>query len=131
MKTRPTRRGYAMVLVLVFIATLLCLYSVAYRHVAAALRIEKARVLQRDRDEGRIHALARGLRLLETGLPPSDPDPYTRYVTIETSTERSTWIVTFTRESAEENIWLVAAKPTGPFEDLPLEMPPTFAVSGP
>jgi len=128
MNTRPTRRGYAMVLVLVFIATLLCLHSVAYRHVAAALRIEKARVLQRDRDEGRIHALARGLGLLETGLP---PDAYTCYVIIETSTEPSTWIVTFTRESAEQNIWRVAARPRGSFEELPPEMPAMFVESGP
>jgi hypothetical protein len=128
MKTRPTRRGYAMVLVLVFIATLLCLYSVAYRQVAAALRIEKARVLQRHRDEGRIHALARGLKLLETGLPPSDA--YTCGVTIETPTGPRALTVTFALESAEENIWLVAARPTGPFEDPP-PMPAMFAESGP
>ena len=128
MNTRPTRRGYAMVLVLVFIATLLCLHSVAYRHVAAALRIEKARVLQRDRDEGRIHALARGLRLLETGLPPSAA--YACGVTIQTPTGQRAFTVTFTLESAEENIWLVAAKPAGPFEDPP-PMPAMFAESGP
>ena len=52
MKTGTPRRGYAMVLVLVFIALLLSIYSVAYRDVAAALRIETVRTLRQQRDEG-------------------------------------------------------------------------------
>ncbi len=122
MNARVPRRGYAMVLVLVFIALMLSIYSVAYRHVAAALRIEHARTLQRQRDEGSVEALGRGLALLETGLPPSDP--YVCGTTVSTSTGARAFTVSFAAEAA--NTWSVQARPTLPPEDPP-PMPPSFA----
>ena len=47
-------------LVLVFLVLFLSVLSVAYCQMAAALRAETARSLQARRDEGSIHALARG-----------------------------------------------------------------------
>ena len=102
-----------MVLVLVFIALMLCLYGVAYRQVAAALRIESTRVLQAQRDEGSVHALATGLALLETGLPPSSP--YVGALTIDTSTGQRSFTLTFALEGGDT--WAVTSAPTGPLEN--------------
>ena len=111
-----------MVMVLVFIALLLTFYSVAYRHVAAALRVETARTLRRDRDEGSIHAVARGVTLLETGLPPSNP--YVCEATIGAPPDERFFTVTFASEV--EGIWSVHAAPTE-WPDAPEPMPSTFA----
>lgn len=109
-----------MLLVLAFIVLLLSLWSVAYRHTAAALRIESARSLAVQRDEGSLHALARGLALLETGVPPTDP--YACGVTIETSSGPRSMTITFGSEGAGN--WSVSSRPTQPNE-----YPPPIPVS--
>ena len=88
---------------------------------AAALRIEAARTLQQQRDEGAIHAVAQGLQLLETGLPPTNP--YICATVISTSTGNQSFTVTFSSSVANE--WTVQAFPTiaGP---PPPPMPPGF-----
>jgi len=111
-----------MVLVLVFIALMLTFYGVAYRHVAAAVRIETARTLQQQLAEGSVHAIARGLALLQTGLPPQDP--YTCATTIDTSTGERSFTVSFSSES--DGTWTVHARPTLP-PDSSEPMPETFA----
>jgi hypothetical protein len=111
-----------MMLVIISVVVLLLLYSVAYRHTAAALRVETARVQQRQRDEGTMYALARAIALLETGLPPSDP--YVCGVTINTPTGPSPFIVTFSSEGGPN--WSVNARPPILGED-PDPMPISFA----
>jgi hypothetical protein len=124
MNGRSSRRGYAMMLVLLFIALVLSFFSLSYRHLAAALRVETTRALIQERDEGSTYALAAGLALLETGLPPSNP--YACDTTIETPTGLRGFTVTFTRQEGESEIWSVQARPTGPFEEHD-PMPETFA----
>ena len=121
MNGRSSRRGYAMMLVLVFIALVFSFYSLSHRYLAAALRVETVRTLTKQRDEGSVHALAAGLARLETGLPPSDP--YICAVSIDTSTGLRSFVVTFTSE--EEGVWAVEARPKDPFEDVP-QMPESF-----
>jgi hypothetical protein len=111
-----------MVLVLLFIALMLSMYSVSYRQLASALRIEHIRLLQSQRDEGSTKALARGLSLLETGLPPTDP--FVCGVTIDTSVGQRSYTVTYSGEGA--NLWAVHVAPTQPMEDPP-PMPEHFA----
>ena len=128
MNAKSPRRGYAMVLVLVFIALLLTFYSVAYRQIAAALRVDKARMIQRQFDEGALRALARGLALLETGEPlPSPPavdDFYECGTTIETSGGQQHFTVKFTFLGVEsgKNKWKVTATP----DESSIPMPTTF-----
>ena len=81
-----------------------------------------ARTLQSRRDEGSIQALARGLALLETGFPPSDP--YMGGVIINTSTGPRSFTVTFASEGG--NNWSVLSTPTAANENPPT-MPSTFA----
>lgn len=126
LKKTSARRGYAIMLVLVFIVLFLSLWSVAYRHTATALRIESGRTLAVQRDEGSLHALARGLALLETGYPPTDP--YACGVTIDTSSGPRSLTVTF--ESAGAETWSVSSRPTRSNEN-PLPLPGSFAPAVP
>ena len=79
----PNRRGYALVMVLLFNVLFLMLLGVAYRQMASALRIATARTEQVQRDEGVVSALARAMRMLETGRPPiGSASSYQCYTTI-------------------------------------------------
>ena len=120
-RARKRRFGYAMMLVLVFLVLFLALWSLAYQQMAAALRADTARALQIRRDEGSIPALARGLALLETGYPPSNP--YICGVIINTSAGPRSFTVTFA--SAGDSIWSVQSTPTA-VNDNPPTMPSTF-----
>jgi hypothetical protein len=120
-----------MVLVLVFLTLALCLYGVTQRQIAAMLRTETVRSLQRQRDEGCLQAAGRGLDLLETGFPPTDP--YTCGVTVDTSLGSRSFTVTFTGEGMDAEgkpKWSVRAAPTGPLET-PQAMPPRFTETNP
>ena len=115
-----------MVLVLVFLALVLSFYSVSQRQIAAVLRTETVRTLQKQRDEGCMQALGRGLDLLETGFPPTSP--YVCGVTIDTSMGPRSFTVTWTEEGTDAEgkpKWSVRAVPTGPLET-PQPMPPRF-----
>ena len=73
MRRKNPRRGYAMLLVFVFLVLFLLFLGLAYTRLSSALRIETARAQQAQRDQGPIPAVGLGLALLQTGLPPSDP----------------------------------------------------------
>jgi hypothetical protein len=121
MKSKHRRSGFALMLVLVFIVLFLVMLGVACRRTAMALRIETARSLQVQRDEGSLHALARGVALLETGVPPSDP--YACAVVINTSQGSRMFTVTFMSEGGDN--WSVNAVPTGD-SAIPPDMPSVF-----
>lgn len=122
MRPKPDRSGFAMMLVLVFIVLFLAMLGVTLRETASALRVEGARVKQLQRDEGSIHALAKGVALLETGLPPTDP--YVCGVDINTTNGTQSYTVTFESEGGDN--WSVRSELTaGGFPPTP--MPVTFA----
>jgi hypothetical protein len=123
MKKAAERRGYALVIVLLFIAILLSLSSMLYRQLGAALRIESVRSAQVARDEGSLRALARGLALLQTGTPPSSP--YKCGLMIETSAGPRDYTVTFSAD--DDTNWSINAVPTQQ-NDIVDPMPNTFAV---
>ena len=122
----PTRRAYAMVLVVLFQVLFLALLGVAFRELAATIRAVSLEQLQADRDEGSLHAVARGLALLETGLAPTSP--YLCCATIDTATGPKSFRVTFTLETG--TTWSVRSAPAAPDEILS-PMPGTFAVPPP
>lgn len=70
------RRGYALLLVLLFNVLFLMLLGVAFRQMASALRVATINKEQVQRDGGVTCALARAMRMLETGRPPLGSDSY-------------------------------------------------------
>lgn len=120
---RPPRRGYALLMVLVFVMLFLAMLGVAWRQIGAVLCIEAVRAKQVSLDQCSLRAVAKGLRLLETGLPSENEVSYS--TTID---EGSQWYkVTFTRDPADETVWTVSAIAVpGPTEDenLPTILPP-------
>jgi hypothetical protein len=118
---KTPRRGFAMMLVLVFIVLFMAMLGVACRQTASALRIETVRASQIERDEGSMHAVARGLALLESGLPPADP--YECAVEINTSIGLRSFTVTFASDGAGN--WSVNSKVTEE-GSYPIAMPTMF-----
>jgi hypothetical protein len=62
------RRGYALVLVFVFVVLFLGLLGIAWRHIASALRMERVIEIRRECDEGSVRVLALAMQVLETRL---------------------------------------------------------------
>jgi len=123
MKSVPTRNGYALAIVLIFMILLLSLSSVAFRHIAAALRVESVHAEQVIRDQGSLNAVAQGLALLQTGPPPTNP--FVGGVTIDTSSGQRDYTVTMS--SVDEGTWTINAIPT-PLGQSPDPMPGSFAI---
>jgi hypothetical protein len=110
-----------MLLVLVFIALAFSFFAMAHHQLDAALRLETVHVQQEDRDQGSVQAVARGLALLETSLPPTNP--YVCSVTIGPPPAERQYTVTFSSSTA--NVWTVHAAPTE-WPDNPPPMPAVF-----
>jgi hypothetical protein len=125
---KTVRRGYAMMLVLVFIVLFLTFLGIAYRSVATVLRVESVHALQVQRDEGSTQALAAAVALLETGLPPTDP--YVCGVTVQTSAGSRAFTVTFDLTDATTKTFAIHSAPT-PSGETTQPMPDTFAVPPP
>lgn len=114
------RRGYALASVMIFLGVMLTFIAIGQRQLSSALRLERARAEAEFRDEGALQALAQGLRLLETGLPPSDP--YVCRTDITTSRGVLTFDVNFSSDGL--NNWTVTVAPGSTFTP---DMPASFA----
>ena len=68
-----SRRGYTMTAVLIALMLLFALWCFVARTTSSLLRIETNRVLQQERDQGAMNALAQAVQLLQYSTP-SDPD---------------------------------------------------------
>ena len=79
----PRRRGYALVLVVVFSVLFFTLVGVAWRQTSSVVRIFTVRTNQLLRDRGATQALADALHALDVGKPPGDPDVYQCYDTVQ------------------------------------------------
>ena len=107
---RRQRRGYAMVLVVVFLLILLSTLGLAYRQMATTLQLEMARTQQIDFEQGSLKLGSIGLGMLEGPLstPFTMAQSYstsagTRWYTLQLTrlsvdpgTGRETWSVTVT-----------------------------------
>jgi hypothetical protein len=117
------RRGYALMMVLVFLVLFLAVLGVCYRHIAAMLRIESVNQIRIVHDQGCVEVLARAMALLESGLPPSNP--FVCGATQTTSIGPKTMKIAFSLR--EDGLWQVRVSPAQSDERLP-PMPDTFAV---
>ncbi len=123
---RPRRRGYALLLIVIFVVLLMSLLGVTWRCVASAMRVASTHSLQVQRDDGSLEALARAMRLLETGLPPNSP--YVCGVLLNTPVGDRSYTVTFTLH--EDATWSVESRPAQTGEN-PQPMPDSFAPANP
>lgn len=121
MRYHRPRRGYVLLFVLAFLLVFLGLLGVACRQTAGALRVEAVRKQQAVRDQGSVHALARGMALLETGRPPSNP--YVCGLSIDTPLGVRAYKVTFT--SSGNDSWTVSVALATDGDD-PTPMPSIF-----
>jgi hypothetical protein len=126
MKRKPHRPGYAMLLVLAFLVMFFSVLSLAYSQLGSLIRAETARAQAVTRDAGCVPALARGLELLETGYPPTNP--YVCGVSIDTPSGTRAFTVTFATQGAAN--WTVQAAPT-PDNESPAPMPILFTATTP
>ena len=107
MKRKPSaRRGYALLLVIVFLVLFLAMLGTAWRQVASVLRVETVRAVQTRRDQGCLLAAVQGIHYLEET---ATPDP-SRVFTIDGFA--TTFTVTFTQDPVYPTRWTVKAAPT-------------------
>jgi hypothetical protein len=71
-RRRPSRRGYALILVATFSLLFVTFMGVAWRQLASAIGTFSARSNQIQQDMGAMMALADAMRALEVGPPPYD-----------------------------------------------------------
>jgi hypothetical protein len=108
-KSSTRRRGYALVVVLLFLTLFMGLWGIAARQIGTMLRIEQARARQARRNADALPAmsvLAQGLAALEVGYPPTTP-----YVVDVVGTG---YTLTYIRDSSSTTDWLVQVTPTDP-----------------
>jgi hypothetical protein len=72
----PSRRGYALVLVIVFNVLFLAIIGVAWRQMSSAIRTFSVRTDRIQQEQGALQALAHALRALEIGYPAEGVDYY-------------------------------------------------------
>lgn len=116
------RNGYAMLAVLVFLAVTLVYVSLNQRRTAAILRVERARVELDDFDRGPKQAVAQALKVLETGLPPSNP--YECALTVNTASGAHAYRLQFSSSVAGR--WSLECSPLYGVTGLPV-LPTVFA----
>ncbi len=91
--SRYCRHGFALMTVLFFLAFAFGAWAIFYHSSASALRLQEARAMRDTRTTWTAPAIAAGLRLLQTGNPPSDP--YSCKVTIASDSETHYILLTF------------------------------------
>jgi type II secretory pathway component PulJ len=67
-RRQSNRRGYALLLVMVFVVLFSAILGVAWRRVASAIRVEFLSEVRRQSDQGSIPVLAQAMKFLETRL---------------------------------------------------------------
>lgn len=120
MRNSRSRRGFALLLVVVSTSAMLSAWSLASRQVAELVRRKESLKLREETslaraDRCRLMALGYALAMLETGSPPADPsqdDPYRCNVSIGLPGQDSlSYTLTFVRVEGSDE-WSVNAAPT-------------------
>ena len=107
MNRKPSaRRGYARMLVIVFLVIFLAMLGTAWRQVASVLRVETVRAVQTRRDQGCLQAAVKGMHYLEQTATPSSPQEFI------IDGFSNTFTVTFVQDAHDPTIWTVTAVPT-------------------
>ena len=127
---RSQRRGYALMLVVVFVVLFTAILGVAWRRVASALRVERLSEVRKQCDQGSLQVLAEAMTMLETclrvntstnvaKLPTSSPDNEF-YEVLGTSPNLTYYIVTFAPSGGDASgrQWTVSVKTAASSEEI-------------
>jgi len=117
----PRRSAFALPAVLLFLAIAFAMWAVVFRSAGTTLRVEDARAHRDTRATWLAPATAAGLRLLETGVPPSDS--YTCKLPITQDGQTRYFLLTF--EKIGPLRWTLACAATDEDDDAP-DAPATF-----
>ena len=124
-KRLAQRRGYAMMLVMIFVVLFAALLGVAWRRVASTLRVEHSAEVRKQCDQGSLQVMAKAMQTLETrlrwdgsqnkaGIDGNYDSPLSFYDTLN---DTGYYKVVFTRESEDGSSWSVSVTVVRP-EDI-------------
>jgi Tfp pilus assembly protein PilV len=103
-----SRRGYTLMLVVVFLLVVMSMLGMAFRQMASTLRLEEARTRQIDLEQGSVKLAALGLGMLENVM--ASPS-FEMQQTYDTSAGPKTYTLTMQRQSVDsgtgKEIWSV------------------------
>ncbi|MDJ0522912.1 MAG: hypothetical protein QNJ90_12660 [Planctomycetota bacterium] len=100
-------RGHTVLLATILGIVAFSAWALAFLTTRDLIRTEKIITLRAERDEGVSHALARGIYLMRTGFPPSEP--YACVYTVAGEATDYDCTLTFEREPGEDR-WTVTAE---------------------
>lgn len=132
--TRVNRRaGLALIAVLAQLTLIFMVWSLANRQCASTIAVEEALGRRDWRQSGSLAALAFGVGLLESGLPPEavlglegDPDSYRCTVEVARNGATATYTLTYVRLDEPTGRWSVSAAPYDLGTDFGLSPPVPF-----
>ncbi len=73
MRRRAGNSGHALLGTMAFVVLMMLLWMASFAQLSGYTRVEKASYLRDAQATGPVEAMAWGLELLQTGLPPSNP----------------------------------------------------------
>ena len=121
LRSRPYPKAFALPAVLMFLTVAFAMWAIVFRSASTSLRLEDARAHRDTRATWLAPATAAGLRLLETGMPPSDS--YECKLPITQDGQTRYFLLTF--EKIGPLRWTVECEATDEDDDAP-DAPATF-----
>jgi hypothetical protein len=119
---RTNRHGYVLPAVLLFLAVSFGAWAIVYRGSSTAQRVEEARAHRDVRSTWLAPAVAQGLRLLESGDPPTDP--YACKVSLTQDGQTREFVLTFEKVGGVR--WTINCEVADP-DDVSPDAPASFA----
>jgi hypothetical protein len=107
-RRQSARRGYALMLVIVFLVLFLAMLGIAWRQVASVLRVETVRAVQARRDQGCLLAAIQVMHMLEENSALTSPQESI----VVPGFEDAFFTVTFEKDTSSPPIWSITARPT-------------------
>jgi|WetSurMetagenome_2_1015567.scaffolds.fasta_scaffold110655_4 hypothetical protein len=119
------RRGHALLGTVVFLILIMFIWGVTLARLGSYTRVAKANLERGDRATGQTRALASGLALLESGLPPADP--YACRMAPDSANPTRVFVLTFQEIAPWQ--FSVVVRPAGMDDGGLPEAPTTFSTS--